>query len=339
MQYFLANKEKLLEIDLGANKNETKVTRTSKAISKRLTFFLILSLCQLFLISCSNENKDSTSETTDESQYQIYYLDATQSSIVSDTYTAKEDKPKALISELMGVLSKNPQSSAMKKAKPDIVVMQSYRLTDDGRLTLDFSPEYNDLSGVMEVLCRATIVKTLSQIEGVDYIEFTVSGQPLMDSKGKPVGIMESSDFINNTHAENVYVTVYFSNEEGTALRASNLRITYDGNIPIVELILNRLILGPVEEGMIGTIPENTILNSVTTKEGICYVDFSSEFVNYNPNINPEVVIYSVVNSLVELSYVNRVQFTINGSIIDDYNGIPFNGFFERKLELIDGSR
>ena len=32
MQYFLANKEKLLEIDLGAN--ETKVTRTSKAISK-----------------------------------------------------------------------------------------------------------------------------------------------------------------------------------------------------------------------------------------------------------------------------------------------------------------
>ncbi|NMB43646.1 MAG: GerMN domain-containing protein [Clostridiales bacterium] len=292
----------------------------------------------MFLISCSKDNTNGSKDISEESQYKIYYLDATQTSIVSDDYKAEQEDSWGLIEELMEVLSTNPQSSSMKKAKPDAVVMQGYRLTEDGRLTIEFSSEYSELSGIMEVLCRAAIVKTLSQIEGVDYIEFTIGGQPLMDSKGKPVGLMENKDFINSTHAENVFVTVYFSNEEGGALLPSNLRITYDGNIPIVELILNRLILGPVEENMIGTIPENTILNSVTTKEGICYVDFSADFLNYNPNIKPEVVIYSIVNSLVELSYVNRVQFTINGSIVEDYNGIPFNGIFERKLELIDES-
>ena len=32
-----------------------------------------------------------------------------------------------------------------------------------------------------------------------------------MDYNDKPVGLMEESDFIYNTNAENVYVKVYFS--------------------------------------------------------------------------------------------------------------------------------
>lgn len=309
-----------------------------KTIYKNVIFMLVVILSFGFLISCSDDDSNGNPESYQKFQFQIYYLDATQTSIVSADYSPKEDAPEDLVKELMDMLSTNPESSSMKKAKPDTVVMQNYKLTENGRLILDFSPEYNELVGVMEVLCRATIVKTLSQIDGVDYIEFTVSGQPLMDSKGKPIGLMEKKSFINSTHAENVYVTVYFSNEDGTALIPSNLRITYDGNIPIVELIINRLILGPVEDNMMVTIPEKTILNSITTKEGICYVDFSGEFLNYNPNIKPEIVIYSIVNSLVELSYVSKVQFTINGTMIEDYNGISFNGSFERKLELIDES-
>ena len=195
------------------------------------------------------------------------------------------------------------------------------------------------MTGIAEILCRATIVKTLAQIEGVNYIEFTVGGQPLMDSAGKPVGFMEENDFIHSTNAENVYITVYFSNLEGNALLPSNLRITYDGNIPIVELILNRLIAGPIEDNMLQTIPEGTKLINVTTKDNIAYVDFSEEFLNINPEIQGDVVIYSVVNSLIELSYINKVQFTINGTIVEDYNGIPLNSIFERKLELIADSR
>ncbi len=334
MQHFLGKKKKLLNIDKVYSNNKKVFKRN--IINKKLGLLLMVILSFGFVISCSKDNGNNQEDSLDESQYKIYYLDATQTSIVSDDYKPKSEEVKELIEELMDALSINPQSSSMKKAKPDAVVMQGYRLAENGRLTLDFSSEYNDLSGIMEVLCRATIVKTLTQIEGVDYIEFTVSGQPLMDSKGKPIGLMENSNFINNTHAENVFVTVYFSNEDGTALLPSNLRITYDGNISIVELIVNRLILGPVEESMTGTIPDKAILNSITTKEGICYIDFNEEFLNYNPNIMPEVVIYSVVNSLVELSYVNKVQFTINGSIIEDYNGTPFSGAFERKLELID---
>ncbi len=306
-------------------------------ISRKRIFLCIMLLFCVSLLACrQDKNPDANAE--DEEQTKIYYLDASQTSIVSMDYTPKESSTSELIDELIWALDQNPKSSSMKKAKPDSIIIQGYHLTKDGRLTLDFNSEYIEFTGVEEILSRATIVNTLSQVDGVDYIEFTINDQPLMDYNDKPVGLMEESDFIYNTNAENVYVKVYFSNEEGTALVASNLKITYDGNISIAELIVNRILLGPLEEEMQLTVPKASKLNSITIKEGICYVDFNEEFLNKNPEIDSEVVIYSVVNSLVELSYINKVQFTINGAKIENYNGIPFDGQFERKLELIDES-
>ncbi len=306
-------------------------------ISRKRIFLCIMLLFCVSLLACrQDKNPDVNAE--DEEQTKIYYLDASQTSIVSMDYTPKESSTSELIDELIWALDQNPKSSSMKKAKPDSIIIQGYHLTKDGRLTLDFNSEYIEFTGVEEILSRATIVNTLSQVDGVDYIEFTINDQPLMDYNDKPVGLMEESDFIYNTNAENVYVKVYFSNEEGTALVASNLKITYDGNISIAELIVNRILLGPLEEEMQLTVPKASKLNSITIKEGICYVDFNEEFLNKNPEIDSEVVIYSVVNSLVELSYINKVQFTINGAKIENYNGIPFDGQFERKLELIDES-
>lgn len=311
--------------------------KNNRYINKKLILLSTILLFCVLLLSCRRDG-ESDSNNDDEAQTKIYYLNASQTSIVSMDYTPIESSTTGLIEELIWAISQNPKSSSMKKAKPDSIVIQGYHLTKDGILTLDFNSEYIEFTGVEEILSRATIVNTLSQVDGVDYIEFTINGQPIMDSNNKPVGLMEESSFIYNTNAENVYVTVYFSNEEGTALVASNLKITYDGNIPIAELIINRILLGPLEEGMQLTVPKATELNSVTIKEGICYVDFNEEFLNKNPEIDSEVIIYSVVNSLVELSYINRVQFTINGAKIEDYSGVPFNAHFERKLELIDES-
>ncbi len=299
---------------------------------KKLLFVKIIFLSILLLVSCK---QDDISNLDNDSSTKIFYLDTAQTSIVGMDYNTKSKSTIGLIEEFIYALGESPNSSSMKKAKPDSVIVQSYNLNENGRLTLDFSPEYLDIEGVSEVLCRATIVKTLFQVEEVQYIDFTINGQPLMDSNDKPVGLMHADDIIHSTNAEDVYVTVYFSNLEGGALLPSNLRITYDGNTPIPELIINRLILGPVEPNMVQTVPADTVLNSVTTKEGICYVDFSKEFLDYSHEIMPEIVIYSIVNSLVELSYINSVQFTINGAIVEDYNGIVFNKPFERKLELI----
>ena len=54
-------------------------------------------------------------------------------------------------------------------------------------------------------------------------------------------------------------------------------------------------------------------LLSVTTKDGICYVNFDSTFLISAYDVLPEITIYSIVDSLVEGAGVRQVQITING--------------------------
>ena len=61
------------------------------------------------------------------------------------------------------------------------------------------------------------------------------------------------------------------------------------------------------------TVPGGTRLNSIMIRDNVCYVDFSKEFMNVQAEVNSEIVIYSIVNTLCELSDVNKVQFTIDG--------------------------
>jgi germination protein M len=180
----------------------------------------------------------------------------------------------------------------------------------------------------------------------VESIEFNVNGQPLMGVNEKPIGFMESSDFIDNTRAENVFVTMYYADETGKTLVSSNLKISYDGNRSIEQLIIQQLISGPeviegpLEKEMKKSIPDGTELLKITTKDGICYVDFNDKFMSNIQGVEDDVVIYSVVNSLVELSGINKVKFTINGEVKKNYgDGIPFEGLFERNLEIVEGSK
>ena len=59
------------------------------------------------------------------------------------------------------------------------------------------------------MLTRAAIVRTLTQIPGIDYVSFTVQGELLTDSSGIAVGTMSSDLFIDNAGNEiNAYENV-----------------------------------------------------------------------------------------------------------------------------------
>jgi len=304
-----------------------------------LSAIAIVLLMTALLVACSRNSTDSKHVEVDKNITQIYYIDKGETKIVSEDYEPVGRTQEELVDEYLEALSMDPKSYSLKKAKPDSLKVEKYNL-NDGSLSIYFNSDYNNLSGISEVLCRATIVKTLFQIDGVDSIDFFVSEQPLKGSNEIIIGPMYAKDFINNTSPEDVFVTVYFSNVKGTALLESNLKITYDGNISIEQLIIEQLISGPLEDNMIKTIPDETKLNNVTTKDGICYVDFNENFLNKMAGINDEVVIYSIVNSLDELSTINKVQFTINGDTKKNYReGITFDNYFERNLDLVDGSK
>ncbi len=302
----------------------------------------LLVLCSILCIGCSKEK-----ETKGYKGSYIFCLDTNETKVGYEKYTWKSDGIRSRIDECLEELQKEPSDISLKKAFPDDVRVDDYVLEGNGQLTLYFNSGYNNLSGVSEILRRAAIVKTLCQINGVETVQFYVSGQPLTDSNKEAVGFMTADSFIDNTGGETTYkqqatLNMYFSDYTGKSLVEVPVDITYDATIPLEQLAIEQLIKGPYsidgvkEDEVLPTIPEGTLLNKITVKENTCYVDFSSEFLEKRRNISEEVAIYSIVNTLVELSNINKVQFSINGEQVLLYNdSIDLGSVFERNLNLV----
>ncbi len=326
-----------------AGRGRTRTKPIRRTWRKLPLFFLFLVV--LLLAGCSEGQEDKNKTAEDEGPF-VYYIDKSETKIVPVKYTPTENTKDNLVKEFLEVLSTESDDITLKRAIPEGLRIKA-TFSDSGGLSLYFNAAYNNLTGITEVLTRACIIKTLCQIKGVDDIAFYVDGSPLYGTNGKPINFMKADDFIDGSGAENINVTIYYANAAGDGLVASNRTIIYTENIPPIEkAIIDQLLNGPeipnepVDPTMKKSLPAGTELLKVTTKDGICYVDFNEKFLDKVPGVNPEVVLYSVVNSLDELSTINKIQFTINGSpkkIFQD--DIAFDGGFERNLDLLEEDR
>ena len=301
-------------------------------------FIVLLSLILLFLTACSEQEVEVTAS------HRIYYVNSTDTKLVSEGYEPKGEAAEELLIELLERLKTPAENITYRAPLNESVQFTEYKLEEqEEQLTLYFGEGYSTLTGVSEILTRAAIVKTLCQIPGVEHVAFYVNGQPLMKTAEQPVGWMEATDFIDNTGAETnfvqeAYLTVYYANISGDKLKEAHLKVEYVGNKTQEQLVLEMLIDGPIEamDDMRATMSENVKINQITTKDGICYVDFSAKFLEKLPSVTEEVAVYSVVNSLVELPNISQVQITVGGETKKVYQSIPLNALLERKLELIE---
>ena len=83
------------------------------------------------------------------------------------------------------------------------------------------------------------------------------------------------------------------------------------------ETIINELLKGPKNQELISAIPENTKLNSINIEGGKIIIDFSKEFgINSEDELKNLHKIYSVVNSLTEITEINEVEIKVDGEIL-----------------------
>ena len=150
------------------------------------------------------------------------------------------------------------------------------------------------------------------------------------------MGWMNAEQFINNDGNEiNTYepvrVKLYFASEDGTNLIAAYREKHYSTNTPLERFVVEELIAGPTIEGLYPSINPATKVISVLTMDGICYVNLDENFLTVQGNVSTDVSIYSIVNSLVELSNINKVQILINGEVPTTFAATVF----ERNLDIV----
>lgn len=296
----------------------------------------------MFIINisgCNNQVKEQILE--DENYYKIYYVNNLEDKLVSEDYFAKEDKTDKLVKELIGRLTSIPDGITLKKPIPDEVKIKGIKIKDDC-VTINFSETYKQITGISEILRRACVVKTLCQIDGINKVEYTIEDQPLMYSELNPVGAMSADDFIDNTGGEttyyqNVQVSLYYTDLEGKKLFQTRHNVEFDGTISLEELVVRQLLAGPLEDDKLSPVlPAGTKINKVSLKDGICYVDFSKEFLEGRDGVSDDVIVYSVVNSLSDIGNVSKVQFWIDGKPVSSYREtVQIDLPIERKFDII----
>ncbi len=304
-------------------------------MKKAFLLMILIMMASTLLLACSNRQE----EEDPDANVAVYYINSDTKGLTNENYHLISTDLSEQINELLYMLKLNPENLTYKSVLPGDV-KADYTLDNDGSLTVNFDSTYNNLKGVDEILARAAIVMTLTQLKAIEYVQINVNGNPLIDSNGDVVGPLTAEDFIDDTETNTNYrVKLYFANEAGDALIEYDTNINYSGMESIEESAVRQLINGPTKLGLYDTIPKDTVLLNLYKTDGTCFVDFNEKFLDKLPEVTDKVAIYSVVNTLVELPGINKVQFRINGEVQKSYlESVDFDVPFERNLDLIETS-
>lgn len=308
-------------------------------MGRKMWLWLLFLIMITTLAGCSKRAEEPG--TPQEGVYKIHYLNASMTRLAPREYHTDTKGQEELVAELMHEFLNVPNDVDSQVALSDKVGYLGYR-QEERVLFLYFDAGYTNrvnMKNTREILCRAALAKTMTQIDGIDYISIYVADQPLLDSYGNPVGVMADSDFIEGISDINAYeksqLRLFFADETGGRLVEESREVVHSINTSLERLIVEELIKGPGTEGRFPTLPGDTKLLNVSLNENICYINFDSTFLNNTLEVKEYIPIYSIVNSLSEISTVSKVQITINGSQDVMFRDvISLNTQFERNLEI-----
>lgn len=297
---------------------------------------VMLLIVSVVLISCGEEKPP-------EGTLLISYLDKDQTKTVRVGYEPNADLSDEglLVEELIEVLSTDSGDVDYVKPIPEEVEVTKTVLEGDGDLKVYFNEAYRSLESVPEMLCRLALVQTLTQVEGVDCLEFFVGEEPLLDSKGNEVGEMTAEDFVINpgeqiNSIQHATLDLYFSNLTGDGLVLETQRVYYNSNVSLEKLVIEHLLAGPTISDAMASIPAETSLINVSVADRICYVSLDDGFRTQNYNVQEAVVIYSLVNSLTALPHIDKVQISINGDTSGVYReSFSLSTLYEEDLSYV----
>ena len=312
---------------------------------RRLKLITAIFVALSFVVSgCSLLGEGKPEDTTNKPSgvsINYYYLEKTTSLLKSEMKSVPDGSVEDIVEYVISTIKDAPVNENYNNVIPQNVEFKSHILKDKA-LVLNLSGEYNELKSGEELLARAALVWTFTEIDGVDSVEIKVNGNPLMKTNGGEIGPMKREDVVIDTIVETQptneeMLTLYFGDDNATKLEKEIRKVSVNPNQPVERYVVEQLIAGPAVKGHISTIPSETKIRDIKTADGICYLDLSADFVNkHNGGSTGELMtIFSIVNSLCELEHIDTVQFLIEGEKQDEYKGhIEFSNPFMPNYDI-----
>ncbi len=298
---------------------------------------IFVAVILVIMVSMFAPGNDKTNQP--EGDISLYYISSEGYTLKKVPYQEKGNgQTLEFIKKMLEQLKTIPEGADYQPSIPHEIIWSDIYL-ENGNLVIDFTAEYNKLDSRKEIFLRSSVVKTMTQLDDVNTVEFKVTGTPLMNLSNQPVGMMNGDYFIDGTEEnwgvnQEEKTVLYFSDKTGTKLVKKEVAITVANHVPMEQLIIEALIQ---TEDFKSPIPQGTTVLKTVTKDQVCYVDLSKEFLNPMENVAGEVTVYAIVNSLAERAGVSKVQFSVNGKPITSFrSNIDFSLPIDRNLDLIE---
>lgn len=290
-----------------------------------MAFILTFSL----LIGCSSKKGPRDYDTF------ILYKTTQNDGLIKEEYDLPSLATKEVVSKVLDLMKEDSEKGEYVSTFPKEVQIQKTTF-DDENITLDFNEKYKEMSTTSEVLLRSALVQTLTQFENVYTVSFTINSEEVINPDGRELTGMTTSDFVQNI-GSSIHSTLtadlilYYGNGNGDKLVKTTKSVKYNSNSTIEKLVMDQLLKGPKSKEQEATMPADTTVLNVTVKDKICYVNLSESFLTGAMKVSPEVCVYSIVNSIMVNSTVEKVQISVGGD-----TNVMFQGIIDLSKPLSD---
>lgn len=283
-----------------------------RLISVMLTVVLLaLPIC---VTGCDNSSDEG---------YSLYYRNEEGTGLEVQKYQTDTKDTSELINELLEAMRFKDSKQAAYSVIPKQVVVKKVDIKG-GTANLYFDAVYNDMDSVAELLFRAGIVRAVTQIKDIYYVQFYVDDAPVQYADGSLMGLLEAGDFIDDSDG-GMYgikwkeVDFYYANELGDKLVKNREKVAYSKNVSFEKLVVEKLINGPTDKNMQSTLPANMKVLNVTVSDRVCYVNLDAKFLTEMVNVASEIPVYSIVNTVCSMGGIDSVVILVNGDTTKAY--------------------
>ena len=290
-------------------------------MTKRMGFlgiFISIILLTGCLYNETNKQEEYTDVNEGVMEQKIYYVTEDGTGLVSDYIELDSNlHDETLVREILdNVFHNNSINRENNSVFESIEVLDidsqlSNKRNNSKRVNINLSEEYFDLDND-NISFRASIVYSLVELDNVNSVFFLVEGSDLSDAPLNKSSFNISVD--GEIPSKDERFNLYFIDNETMKLRLYEKQAKYDADELKENFVLQLLREGPTDEsGYAGTLSEEEEITIDSVKDGIAFVEVGSDFFVVESKEKEELKAYSVVNTLTELSNINKVQFTQDG--------------------------
>lgn len=308
---------------------------------KGLVFFLFA----IVLTACSAKTvEEQELPTLKKNQIYVFFVNTDKTDLYPVAYTLQRGETADVVRSIVQYMVHENAAAEYQTPIPAGITYLHAEYDDvQDSVRISFNILYDSVNAESLMFFKTCVAWTILQLEEVESV--SISLKDLANKDPETATIVESFDrdsFTMNFGDKSGYkqtgtIVLYFANETGELLKEYQQTVEISNTTSLARLVVESLIEGPEEDGYMATLSDEIKINNISVNNGICYVDLSEEFYDTANPLKNDVIVYSVVNSLVELPNVSKVQFLKNGEKLQFFREtMPFDGIFERNLDLVE---